>query len=306
MEVYGNSEKMQPLCHAGQRTDMEEQTRSWREDPTVAIGVEGQDGIPAHTIPGTLCAPKDTEGKKLPAVVMLHGTGSSRDEAGGGYALAAPRMAQAGIVTLRIDFMGSGGSTAGYMDYNYSSAGIDAKAAAGYLAALDYVDPDKIAVLGWSQGGTNALLAAADHPDTFHAVITWSGAPLLGDGTGLFGDKTFAQAWEIARRDGYYEMTFDWREPLQVGARWFAEVRDTDVLARTAGIQAPVLAINGDLDTVVAPENAEKIAGAARNGRALYIPGADHTYNIFTEGGAGFPTLLKAVDAGIAFLQEVF
>ena len=40
-----------------------------------------------HQIPATICVP--TEGENFPAVVMLHGTASNRDEAGGGYQIAA-------------------------------------------------------------------------------------------------------------------------------------------------------------------------------------------------------------------------
>ena len=77
-------------------------------------------GTATLTLP--VSASKDA---KVPGVVMLHGTGSNRDEAGMGYALAAPRMAADGIATLRIDFMGNGDSTASYRDYNYTSAVIE-------------------------------------------------------------------------------------------------------------------------------------------------------------------------------------
>lgn len=269
------------------------------EATTVAIAVPAADGVPAHTVPGILTVP--TGEGAYPAVVMLHGTGSNKNEAGGGYDLAAPAMAKAGIATLRIDFMGSGDSTADYKDYSYTSANIDAKAAADYLAELDRVDGGKLAVMGWSQGGTNALLAAAEYPETFQAVITWSGAVHLDDSTGLFGDKTFAQAKAIADKDGSYEMTFDWRDSLQVGQKWFADVAATDVLAETAKIAAPVLAINGDQDTTVTPDNAAAIAKAAQNGSAWMVEGADHTYNVFT----GDDTAIReTINVGIGFLQE--
>ena len=41
-----------------------------------------------YDIPATVCMPAG-EGP-FPAVVMLHGTGSNRDEAGNGYKMAAP------------------------------------------------------------------------------------------------------------------------------------------------------------------------------------------------------------------------
>ena len=46
----------------------------------------------------------------FPAVLMLHGFGSSRDEVGGMYAAEAAALASAGIASLRIDFRGFGQS----------------------------------------------------------------------------------------------------------------------------------------------------------------------------------------------------
>lgn len=265
-------------------------------EKTVAIEVAENGALPAHTIPGILTLPAG-EGP-FPAVVMLHGTGSNKNEAGGGYDLAAPAMAKAGIASLRIDFVGSGDSTASYADYCYTSANLDAKAAADYLAGLDAVDGDKLAVMGWSQGGTNALLAAAAFPETFHAVVTWSGALDL---SGIFSD--FDAAYAAARENGSVELTFDWRDPLPVGLRWFEEVKAIDVLTETAKISAPVLAINGDLDDVVPMANAEAIVETAQNGTLCIIEGADHTYNIFTGDTSAME---KTIQAGIDFLTEVF
>ena len=234
-------------------------------------------------------------------MVKLHGTGSNRDEAGMGYAMAAPRMAADGIATLRIDFMGNGDSTASYTDYNYTSAIIDAKAAADYLAGLETVDADNLGVMGWSQGGTDALLAAEAHPDTFKAVVTWAGALEL-NGDSLFAGTSFAEAQAEAQADGSYTMTFDWREPLELGARWFQEVADTDMLEIVANIEAPILAINGASDTTVTPDNAEKIVEASTNeaSEVLLIENCDHTYNVFS---GDFTALYETVDATTAFFQ---
>ncbi len=263
----------------------------------VEIDVPEQDGIPAHTIPGVLTIPGVHEGETFPAVVMLHGTGSNKDEAGNGYVAAAPELAKNGVASLRIDFMGSGDSIFTYAHYNYTSATIDAKAAADYLAEQEGVDADKLAVMGWSQGGTNALLAAAAHPETFKAVVTWSGALDLST---MFED--FDKAYAEAKKNESYEMTFDWRDSLNVGERWFKEVKETDVLKTIKGLETPLLAINGDKDDVVLPENADKIAGAVKNGRTCLIEGADHTYNVFTE--EDFKTIYKAADITAGFLSE--
>ncbi|NCB64170.1 MAG: hypothetical protein EOM52_11325, partial [Clostridia bacterium] len=137
------------------------------------------------------------------------------------------------------------------------------------------------------------------YPDTFKAVITWSGATSLAGNT-LFPEG-FDAAYAAAKKDGSYTMKFDWRGDLSLGARWFEEVKSTDVLKETAKIKAPVLAINGDKDTVVPMDNAAAIKKAAQNGMAWIVDGADHTYNIFTGDKSA---ITQTVNVGIGFLEE--
>ncbi|MBU5436225.1 alpha/beta fold hydrolase [Pseudoflavonifractor sp. MSJ-37] len=272
-------------------------------ETVVSIDVPETDGIPAHSIPATVTMPASaSKDAKVPGVVMLHGTGSNRDEAGSGYATAAPIMAASGIATIRIDFMGNGDSKASYTDYCYTSAKVDAKAAADYLAGQTGVDGAKLGVMGWSQGGTDALLAAAAYPDTFKAVVTWAGALDL-TGSSMFGDTTFEDAYAQAKSKGSYTMTFDWRDALEVGTRWFQEVGETDMRKVVAQIKAPILAIQGEADTTVTPDNADKIRSAAVNSASdtHFIAGCDHTFNVFS----GDLTALKdAVSAGDDFFLK--
>jgi hypothetical protein len=131
-----------------------------------------------HDIPATVCVPAG-EGK-FPADVMLHGTASNREEVGNGYKMAAPILAgKYGIATIRIDFMGNGDSTADYMGYTFESAVSDAVAAANYMMSLENIDAENIGVMGWSQGGTDALLCCARHSEIFKSLVTWAGAPCM-------------------------------------------------------------------------------------------------------------------------------
>ena len=47
-----------------------------------------------HQIPATVTVPAGAEGEKFPAVIMLHGNGSTRHEAGNAYDYTAPRDGQ--------------------------------------------------------------------------------------------------------------------------------------------------------------------------------------------------------------------
>src|SRR3954471_5754573 len=70
----------------------------------------------ARAVPATVVVP-DGQGP-FPAVVMNHGHGGGRNE-GGGFAKLAKALADAGIMTIRMDFPGSGDSkesfTEGYL-----------------------------------------------------------------------------------------------------------------------------------------------------------------------------------------------
>lgn len=249
-----------------------------------------------HQIPATICAP--TAEGVYPAVVMLHGTGSSRDEAGNGYKMAAPVLAEKyGLVTVRFDFMGNGESTADYVNYNYTTAVADAVTVAEYVGKLENVDASKIGVMGWSQGGTNALSCAGRRPDVFKSVVTWAGAPDLGL---LMTDELY----EEAKKNGYFVMNFDWRTPLNVGLQWCEDVKNVDVLAEFAAYTGPVLALHGTADVVVNPEDSNRIVAANTNplSKASFIEGMDHTFNVFAE--ADFASLYNAVDQTGAFFAE--
>ena len=246
-----------------------------------------------HQIPATVCMP--TAEGTYPAVVMLHGTGSNRDEAGGGYAYAAPVLAEKyGVATIRIDFMGNGDSTADYTGYTFESAVADAVAAAEYIAAQENIDGEHIGVMGWSQGGTDALLSAGQHPEIFKAVVTWAGAPDLSD---MLPDELYAEA----QKNGYFTMEFDWRDPLNVSLQWCEDVKNVNVLDVFTGFDGPVLAIHGTEDTTVDPDWSNKIAGTSTNEASgtCFIEGMDHTFNVFTE--EDLHSLYTAIDATGAF-----
>ena len=94
-----------------------------------------------------------------------------------------------------------------------------------------------------------------------------------------------------------------WRAPLAMSLRAFEVAAAANVLTEFSASHAPVLAINGGADTVVPPAAAERIRAVSQNSasRVLVIPGADHTFNIFSGDLSAFNTLC---DASIAWFRE--
>jgi dienelactone hydrolase len=161
------------------------------------------------------------------------------------------------------------------------------------------VNPDAIGVMGWSQGGTDALLAAGQHPEMFKSIVTWAGAPSLKM-DGFFGDAQY----EEAKKNGYFVMKFDWRDDLEVSLQWCEDVMNTDVLKVFSAFTGPVLAIAGKNDTTVDPSWSDKIVAANANGKSktFFIDGMDHTFNVFSEQDLN--SLKSAIDATGAFFKE--
>ena len=245
-----------------------------------------------HQIPATVTIPAG-EGP-FPFVVMLHGNGSTRHEAGNAYDYTAPEMAKAGIATIRFDYIGNGDSISDYIDFTYDKGVADAMACYDYMVGLEKIDKDRAGIMGWSQGGRLALLTAGRN-DVFKSVLTWAGA---------YDQKgSDAEQYEIAKSKGYYEVTYDWRDPLKQSPEYYEIAMAIDYPAEVGNIKAPILAINGSEDTTVVPETAQKIIDASNNpdSRVLLLEGADHTFLVFS----GDLTMLeKLTDETIAWFAE--
>lgn len=117
------------------------------------------------TIAARLMAPA-TDGERLPAVILLHGSaGPSAREAGYAEALHA-----AGFVTLEPDQWAPRGLTGGSASRPKSFVETlpDVFGARAYLAARPDVDPARIGLAGFSFGGVATMIASTRaHNDRF-------------------------------------------------------------------------------------------------------------------------------------------
>ena len=117
---------------------------------------------PGVTLAGTLTEPAGAG--PFPAVVLLTGSGpEDRDETLFGhkpFAVLADYLTRRGVAVLRFDDRGVGESTGTLQGTTSADYAADARAALGWLRARPEIAPQHVGLLGHSEGGTAAVLAA--------------------------------------------------------------------------------------------------------------------------------------------------
>ncbi len=114
---------------------------------------------------GTLFLPNSSE--KLPAIVVLHGSGP--DE-GLQYKIYAEEFAKAGIATLVFDKRGSGKSGGDWRKRPFKFMAGDALSAVMYLQNRPEISPAKVGLWGISQGSWTLAYAAAHSPNVAFVI----------------------------------------------------------------------------------------------------------------------------------------
>jgi pimeloyl-ACP methyl ester carboxylesterase len=129
---------------------------------------------------GTLTAPR---GKgRFPAVLLISGSGpQDRDETLFGhkpFLVLADYLTRRGIAVLRCDDRGVGGSSGSTMKATMEDLTQDALAAVAFLKTRADIDPAKIGLIGHSEGGIVAPLAATRSKDVaFIVMLAGTGVP---------------------------------------------------------------------------------------------------------------------------------
>lgn len=213
----------------------------------------------------------------LPAVLMLHGFASYKDEVGEMYKRLAAALAAHGIASLRLDFRGWGDSAGGMENSTVQGMVEDAAVGYAYLAAQPFVDPAQIGVIGFSLGGRIAIISAAQHPEWYQTMALWSCGGNIPPT--FLGEDVLAKA----QADGVVEVDLGWRM-VTLGAGFFESLTLWDMETEFPKYGGSLLVIAGADDADPAaylPWYLENAPGALRT--AYLVPGGDHIYQVLTE-----------------------
>jgi pimeloyl-ACP methyl ester carboxylesterase len=166
------------------------------------------------TLAGTLTVPES--GGPHPAAVMITGSGAqTRDEELFGFRpfyMIADHLTRNGVAVLRYDDRGVGGSTGSVSASTSDDFAGDVLAAVELLKQRIDIDSQKIGLIGHSEGGIVAPLAASKSGDVAFMVLM-AGTSVTGEEVVLEQGALIARASgtpedEIARSAEYQKRTF--------------------------------------------------------------------------------------------------
>lgn len=261
------------------------------------------------------------EGKgPFPAVLLMAGSGPhDRDETLMGhkpFLVLADYLTRKGIVVLRADKRGCGKSTGNYSLAVMADFASDGDAGVAYLKTRPEVDPKHIGLIGHSEGGVEAPMVAIHNPDVAFVVMM--------AGTGVKGDQILAAQQKLieasmgktpaeiekdavrqravfailgkdeddAEREKELRAALAGSVPdAQIGMQvrvinspWFRDFVSYDPVPTLSKLACPVLAINGEKDLQVPPDqNLPAIRKALesagnKNFEVVEMPGLNHLF----------------------------
>ncbi len=175
-ELYVSNSK---TFAAKKLTDQTAQVKGWKLGSVEAVSWKSKDGT---VIEGVLHKPADYDpSRKYPLLVKIHGgpTGVSQPRfLPNDYAYPVQSFLAKGALILEPNYRGSAGYGAKFRALNVRNLGVgdmwDVMSGVDSLIAKGLVDPNKLAAMGWSQGGyISAFLTT--HTDRFKAISVGAG-----------------------------------------------------------------------------------------------------------------------------------
>ncbi|HSN51085.1 MAG TPA: alpha/beta fold hydrolase [Woeseiaceae bacterium] len=240
------------------------------------------------SVPATYVRPAAGVAGPFPIVVMAHGHGGTRDEAGG-FRRLAEALARRGIVTIRPDFPGCGQSQEPFTDNNLSNMLADARAALAYARQRPDIDPGRTGIVGYSMGARVAMLLL---PDGFEAAVLWSPVGLDGpDAIFPFvgGRSNYAELRDRAHSTGTTTFVTPWGQQQTLGRQWFDDLEGYPPMAALHSYTGALLVISGAADRIIGPGIARAVAAAATSSgtvRVDIVPGAGHGLGFYDDNPA--------------------
>jgi pimeloyl-ACP methyl ester carboxylesterase len=258
------------------------------------------------SLAGTITRPKGASGR-LPALTFLSGSGpQDREGISAGLDLGTheilDRLTREGFLVLRVDDRGVGQSRGPTADMTFGGLVEDGRRALRHLRARADVDPERVALVGHSEGALSATVLAASEPVAAIVLMAGPGRPLEAllreqllagrAGAGAKPDELTAFGLEI---DAYLaaiakgEPLTAERLPPELAAflparAWLASHVGRDPLPFLKAVRCPILVLQGGRDVQVSAErDAPRVVAALDavkhpDHELVLLPALDHLF----------------------------
>lgn len=225
--------------------------------------VAADDGTPLHWM---MLKPEMEAGKKYPVFVMHYGGPGPQMVDRAWEGTLAQAVVDKGYIWFVLDNRGSANRGVEFEQPLYHAMGgvevVDQAKGTEFLKTLDFVDPAKIAIYGWSYGGYMTLKRLQAEPGTYAAGI--SGAPVT--------------KWELY--DTHYTERF-MGDPRQVPEAY----TKANAMEDATKMSDPLLLIHGMADDNVVFENSSELIAKLQGNNVpfeiMLYPG--HTHRVAGE-----------------------
>jgi len=260
-----------------------------------------------HVLAGTFTAP--THKSRIPAAVLI--TGLSPHERNNGDAPwmtfrdIADALTRAGIAVLRVDDRGIGKSTGDNAKFTSFDKADDVRTEIAWLRVQPGIDPKRIMLVGYSEGGLIAPMVAAKDPSVA-AIITLAGPGVPGMEVARYQvEQPILKDPKIPEADREKEFAKQMAEALKDLSPHESSFLAIDPIQYDRQVRCPSLIIQGGSDATVPVRSAERIASAMRAGgnsdvTVRIFPGVSHSLlpdpGGLPTGWAALPAFLTAPD----------
>lgn len=220
--------------------------------------------INEQNIYGIAYIPRTEE--KVPLVIFSHELGSTH-RSGVPY---AESLASHGIASYIFDFRGGSSGSRSDGETTEMSAMTEADDIEAILDTArewDFIDSNKIALIGASQGGMASAIVAARSPEQIEGLILLYPALLIPD----------AVHWEFDSLDVVPDQ-FMFNGWILVGKNYAEDVWNYDTFGEMSNFERPVLILHGDKDTMVDISYSERAAESYPSAEIHVIRGAGHGF----------------------------
>jgi hypothetical protein len=159
---------------------------------------------------GTLTLPRAE--KRVAAVLLITGSGQQdRDQTLFGHKpfwVWADHLTRQGVAVLRVDDRGIGGSGRGSQNPTSLDFATDVRAGLDFLRRRPEIDPDRVGLIGHSEGAILAVMVAAGTPAPAFIVML--------AGTGVPGDQIlYSQAASLFKAQGASDEAIAWDRSIR-------------------------------------------------------------------------------------------